>query len=91
MPLGWETLTMKNPSPFSARYTLLALAFVIIASLILFQEDAPTAPNREGPLYCHSDGRCTTAAGAFWAEDSVRRDREDHDRMTAEDKQLHRD
>jgi len=58
--------------PTSLPLTIALILLLIVTTFIMLDSDAAVENKREGPLYCHSDGRCTTAAGAFWAEDSLR-------------------
>jgi len=57
-------MTYGNP-----RLTIALVIILAIAALVMFAQDAP-AQHSERPFtqYCHSDGRCTSAVGAFWAE-----------------------
>lgn len=65
-----EYITMTDTS---LPLTIALIILLIVSAIEMLTVDAPpTAPQREGILWCHSDGRCTTATGAFWAEvDSV--------------------
>jgi len=58
--------------PTSLPLTIALIILLIVASLVMFDSDVAEVNQREGILFCHSDGRCTTAAGAFWLEDSLR-------------------
>ena len=59
--------------PTSLPLTILLIILLLVAAFAMFQVDGSASESeRELILFCHSDGRCTTAAGAFWAEvDSV--------------------
>lgn len=54
--------------PTSLPLTLALIVLLITATIVMLDVDAPEEPKRELIQYCHSDNRCTTAAGAFWAE-----------------------
>jgi len=50
------------------RLTIALVIILVIAALVMFAKDAPAQSERPFTQYCHSDGRCTSAVGAFWAE-----------------------